>query len=43
MEKWLISSGKITQEWEYIAEVTSDTLLKNQKKNNLESDSGNLN
>ena len=31
-EKWLISFGKITQEWEYIAEVTSDTLLKKQNK-----------
>lgn len=32
MEKWLISFGKIIQEQGYIAEVTSDTLLKNQNK-----------
>lgn len=41
MEKWIISSGKITKEWEYIAEPTSD--LKNRIKNYLESDTGNLN
>lgn len=32
MEKWLISFGKITKEWEYIAELTSVTLLENQNK-----------
>lgn len=32
MEKWVISFGKITQEGEHIAEVTSDTLFKNQNK-----------